>query len=563
MLELNRSSRSRLRLVALVCAVVVVPFVVAPAARADYTGSTWTETWMESFDGTPLHVDVFRPKGLSAEVRTPVILSVGPYFNGGSARLYGGPHGGQVALRHPELVTAKIFDRGFTLVQVTLRGYGGSGGCSDLGGPGEQGDVKVAVEWAASQPWSNGRVAMWGKSYDGWTQVMALAMRPRGLAAVVVQAPLLSTYQGLYMNGIHYGPLDWHLTPTEYLLLDLEPNSVRGSSRTHSEATRGAANSVVCGASTLKEAENPDRSSPWWRQRDLLERAAGSDVPVLWAHGFLDANTKPDNMLALWRTLQGPKRAWVGQWAHHRASVAAEVGRDGFLEESMAWIARFTNDDPGAGAARSEDPAVVVERSDGTWRAEDQWPPADGVELDLPIRTGTYLDGPGFDSWSGSPRRGEALWSVSQPFPHEAHISGTARLEVDVKTDRPRVNLIATLFDVDFQGRVRLVTRGGAAVSGGRATFELYPQDWVVRRGRSLAVVITGSDDSWFDPGTTASMVMVRSGRLVVPYLTTDRGRGDLAGKPSDHGAERPRFSLTPTPDERVKAELPPPLRRP
>ena len=71
-------------------------------------------------------------------------------------------------------------------MQVDLRGFGASSGCNDFGGPGEQADAKAAVEWAASQPWSTGKVGMWGKSYDGWTEVMGLATKPKGLAAAVI-----------------------------------------------------------------------------------------------------------------------------------------------------------------------------------------------------------------------------------------------------------------------------------------------------------------------------------------------------------------------------------------
>jgi predicted acyl esterase len=50
--------------------------------------------------------------------------------------------------------------RGYTYVMVDLRGFGGSSGCLDWGGPGEQSDVQTAVEWAATQPWSTGHVGM-------------------------------------------------------------------------------------------------------------------------------------------------------------------------------------------------------------------------------------------------------------------------------------------------------------------------------------------------------------------------------------------------------------------
>ena len=71
-------------------------------------------------------------------------------------------------------------ERGYTFVMVDLRGFGGSTGCLDWGGPGEQADVVKAVEWAAAQPWSTGKVGMYGKSYDGVTGLIGVNEQPAG-----------------------------------------------------------------------------------------------------------------------------------------------------------------------------------------------------------------------------------------------------------------------------------------------------------------------------------------------------------------------------------------------
>ena len=101
----------------------------------------------------------------------------------------------------------RIFERGYTYVLVDLRGFGASGGCWDFGGAGEQADAKAAVEWAASQPWSNGRVGMVGNSYPAFAGLMALAGRPRGLKAVALSGGSVATDRLLASNGVHYGPL--------------------------------------------------------------------------------------------------------------------------------------------------------------------------------------------------------------------------------------------------------------------------------------------------------------------------------------------------------------------
>src|SRR5439155_15149762 len=102
-------------------------------------------------------------------------------------------HSGQTTAYDPQAVRpsrrfydfldlSQLLSRGYTYVMVDLPGFGGSGGCTDWGGNREQLAVKSAVEWAAAQPWSTGRVAMFGKSYDGWTGLMGIAQQPKGLA---------------------------------------------------------------------------------------------------------------------------------------------------------------------------------------------------------------------------------------------------------------------------------------------------------------------------------------------------------------------------------------------
>jgi uncharacterized protein len=144
---------------------------LAPAAQADPPppGSTWSQATITEPDGTRLHADVLRPSNLPADARTPVIVSVGPYFNHSGQTGPAGPiedtpydptgPAGPSSRFYDFVNGAHLMERGYTYVMVDLRGFGGSSGCLDWGGPGEQSDVKSAVEWAASQPWSTGHVA--------------------------------------------------------------------------------------------------------------------------------------------------------------------------------------------------------------------------------------------------------------------------------------------------------------------------------------------------------------------------------------------------------------------
>ena len=121
---------------------------------------------------------------------------------------------------------------GYTWIQVDLRGFGGSTGCLDWGGPGEQADVVAAVQWAAQQPWSNGNVGMYGKSYDGVTGLIGVNKRPQGLKAVVAQEPVYDLYRYLYGDGMRR--TNSVLTPALYDAIEASPGPLGTSRRTRS-----------------------------------------------------------------------------------------------------------------------------------------------------------------------------------------------------------------------------------------------------------------------------------------------------------------------------------------
>ncbi len=208
--------------------------VIAPAADAAAVpdGAQWQELYFPSKDGTLLHADLLRPAEGCPEGGCPVIVSIGPYFGSGSQGfpaynpLNAGPSGRFYDfIAHDFEGRGNIFQQGYAWLQVDSRGYGGSDGCNDYGGIGEQMDAAAAVEWAGTQEWSNGKVGMWGKSYDAWTQVMALAQNPPHLEALVIQSPLIEGYGIGYVNGVHHNT-GWYATTSLYMLYDFIPPSV-------------------------------------------------------------------------------------------------------------------------------------------------------------------------------------------------------------------------------------------------------------------------------------------------------------------------------------------------
>ena len=80
---------------------------------------------------------------------------------------------------------------GYVVVKVDSRGAGKSPGRLDVNSPAEFRDFYDAIEWAATQPWSNGKVGLLGISYYAAGQWMIAAERPPHLAAIL---PWQGTY---------------------------------------------------------------------------------------------------------------------------------------------------------------------------------------------------------------------------------------------------------------------------------------------------------------------------------------------------------------------------------
>jgi predicted acyl esterase len=550
--------RALLALLLLLTAVVALPAATAEEVPEGYA---YTDPWFASTDGTSLHAGVFLPADSKPGERHPVLLTSTPYTapSGGALGAGGNPDG--PTIRFPELFEHEAFTRGrYAYIQVDVRGFGGSGGCFGYYLPPEMEDVKVAVEWAASQPWSTGKVGTWGKSYDAAQQVLALAAKPTGLAANVIQAPGLSAYTALWMNGVHYAT-GRYATTAVYTADDLAPPqnlSYAGSPEYGAAALSALTVDPTCRTDALVRMNTEgDRAGEFWQGKEPYLGAKGSTIPTFWSHGFFDANTKPVH-LDVWSSLKGPKQAWFGQYTHLRGHEQG-VGREGFNDEAFRFLDRHVR-----GVKTAQDAAVTVQsgNGDGRWRAEKAWPPADAKRWAMPVRAGAYVDEPGNNGHGSS--AGQGHWTVTRPLPGPAHLAGEVQLTADVSTVLPGAHVVAHVYDVDDAGSAVLVTRGAAVAPGTgeqQVSFALYPQDWVFETGHRLAVHLSAADDAWFTPGTTMSEVTVTGGSASFPLLAKQRTRF-LAGEQSDGALSTQPFTVSERTLEEATVQPLPPRQR-
>jgi hypothetical protein len=127
-------------------------------------------------DGIRLATDVYRPKDTSRKY--PVIFSRTPYnFN------YWDVRNGVPADMSAALTAIK---RGYAYVVQNERGHFFSEGNYDILGPPTT-DGYNAIQWMATQPWSNGKVGLIGCSSTAEWQMAVAALSPPGLGAIIPQ----------------------------------------------------------------------------------------------------------------------------------------------------------------------------------------------------------------------------------------------------------------------------------------------------------------------------------------------------------------------------------------
>lgn len=146
-------------------------------------------------DGSVVRADVFRPAG---EGRHPVLMSYGPYAKGLPFQ-DGYPMQWQTLVAaHPEILKGssgryanwetadpeRWVPLGYICIRVDSRGAGRSPGVVDPFSPREAQDFHDCIEWAAAQPWSNGKIGLAGVSYYAATQWVVAGLRPPHLAAI-------------------------------------------------------------------------------------------------------------------------------------------------------------------------------------------------------------------------------------------------------------------------------------------------------------------------------------------------------------------------------------------
>ena len=480
-------------------------------ASADYERR---EVMIPMRDGVKLHTVIAVPKGAT---RAPIVLTRTPYnASKRSAASTSDSLAASLPISDDQLATD-----GYIRVYQDVRGkYGSEGdyvmtrplhGLLNATAVDHSTDAYDTIDWLVKNvPETNGRVAMVGSSYEGFTVLMGLVHPHPALKAAVPMCPMVDGWKG--DDWFHNGA--FRQTNFDYFF---SQNTDRGEGKhfprggnddyeTYRRAGSASGYAHAKGADQLpywkKLSEHPAYDSYW--QAQALDRILGAEpltVPTM----FVTSQWDQEDMyggVATYAAVEpkdkgGDKSFLVlGPWRHSGMNAdgsslgALKFGNDTSLEFRRDIMKPFLDAHLKDHGHRAHTPAVTVyETGTNVWRRLRHWPLACPSGCDNPMRP-LYLETDfrvGFDApptdpsafdeyvsdpakpvpymprptsfddhdswrrWLVSDQRGVAdrtdvLTYQSEPVREPLHIAGA-----------PRVNLFASTSGTDSDWVVKLI----------------------------------------------------------------------------------------------------------
>ncbi len=293
----------------------------------------------------------------------------------------------------------KAVARGYAVVIQDVRGrYHSDGEFDPYKNEGRDG--YDTIEWAASQPWSNGIVGTFGLSYPGAVQWLAAVENPPHLKAMVPAMTFSTPRNFFYSGGVFDGSwIDWiwfNIAP------DIRAKKNLAGPKTYKEATavwkteherlqqflplRDLRDFKQVAPFYYEWLAHPP-ADPWWDWAELRDKYDRVHCAVLNISGWYDEAYGPDGattnfngLLAARKNEKGPRaQTIIGAWTHGELerSKAGEIdfGPDAkvdYDEIILRWMDHYLkgidND------VEREKPVRIFVVGDDKWRGEDAWP---------------------------------------------------------------------------------------------------------------------------------------------------------------------------------------------
>ena len=366
------------------------------AQRRQYPVIREPDVMVPMRDGVRLATDVVRP---DAPGRFPVLINRGPY-------------GKDSYLDNPDHSIWFFPRNGYVLLSQDVRGrFGSEGEYNPLFQEAQDGyDI---VEWAARQPWSNGRVATTGQSYLGATQYTLAGghpLPPHLQTLVPVSASADFHQSWVYHTG---GVMEWGWTVPyailkgrntlaragrDDLLARMDDYVIEPGNFGQPLSDEWYRHLPLCDwIDRLREAApyfheyfDQELDGPYWWPINMMRQAGNVTVPMFhitsWYDIFLEGALNSYNAIRQHGGSELARRnqkLLVGPWGHLRPFTQPTTGGAGDIDFGpeaaielhdymMRWYDYWLQDiDTGI---MDDAPVKLFVMGDNRWRDEQEWP---------------------------------------------------------------------------------------------------------------------------------------------------------------------------------------------
>jgi putative CocE/NonD family hydrolase len=354
----------------------------------------WRRGEARQSEGPPAAIPMRDGVVLRADVRLP--SGKGPF----PVLVYRTPYGEKNAQREYTTFQHAV-ERGYAVVVQDVRGrYGSDGVFAPYQNEGRDG--YDTIEWAAKQPWSNGKVGTFGLSYPGAVQWLAAVENPPHLAAMV-PAMTFSSHRNFFYAGGTFD-LSWIEWIWDNIAPDIRVKQNAPGPRTYDEAEAAWKKSGLDMESVLPLngleplrgiapyyyewlRHLPDDS--WWNWADLRGKYGRTQAAVLNLSGWYDDHYGPEGATTNFQGLVEARAGrpnnvalLIGPWVHGvKSTGTAKAGDRPFPETAkidydgtvLDWMDHYLR-----GIDNGVDKRAAVRyyvMGADVWRGSQAWPP--------------------------------------------------------------------------------------------------------------------------------------------------------------------------------------------
>jgi putative CocE/NonD family hydrolase len=345
----------------------------AQQSKAPYCVTVEHNVAAKMRDGITLRADIYRPK---ADGKFPVLLERTPYDKTGGAGF-----------------GMKAAARGYVVIIQDVRGrYASEGEWYTF--KNESNDGYDTVEWAASLPYSDGKVGMFGGSYVGATQFLAAIASPPHLAGI---APYVTASN--YHDGWTYQGGAFEQWFNQSWSSGLAQNTLLRAAERNSNALNWK-NALPLLEYPMFTLPDPKALAPYyrdwlahpnydeyWKRLSIEEHYSQIRVPVFniaaWYDIFLGGSLRNFELLktgAGTEAARAGQKLFVGLGGHAGGWEQEKIGEVDFGKNApfdgdeimLEWYDHLLKGEENAMAGGK--PVRIFVMGKNVWRDEDDWP---------------------------------------------------------------------------------------------------------------------------------------------------------------------------------------------